>query len=169
MESYDDQLLYITVRGITGCGGILESTSNGFVIDSSPPSLGIIGTGNQAIERAQSTGDLNEDDLITHEEYQAASTFSSIWEARDDDSGLAGDVLVRIGTYPGGEDTKDEIAVTENYIRGSIMSNEGLPSYVTVVAENRAGLVTTAVSSPVVMDTTPPLTGLVCEILVAVS
>ena len=160
LGSYEEQSLYITVRGITGCGRVLESTSNGFVIDPTPPSLEIIGTGNRAIERAQLNGDLGAP--VNHEEYQTVAGFSSIWTASDDESGIPNDVSVRVGTYPGGGDIESMVDVSQSYIRSSVMSAEGLPNYVTVAALNGAGLESVAISNPVVMDTTPPLGGEVC-------
>lgn len=152
LESYEDQPLYITVRGITGCGGLLESTSSGFIIDPTPPSLDIIGTGSQAIERAQSVGGGASD-----YEFQDTAAFSSVWEVGDGESGGVGGVRVRVGSYPGGDDVSPERSVSENYIRGEAMSsNEGLPNYVTVTAENGAGLEAVAISNPIVLDTSPP-------------
>ncbi len=159
MESYAGQPLYITVRGITGCGEVLESTSNGFVIDSSSPSLGIVGTGSQAIERSQAAGEINGNVPISHQEYQTTPTFSAIWDVEDEESGVMGNTLFKVGTYPGGGDIESETTVVENYIRSSIGYDGGVPTYITVTAENEAGLVTTVTSEPIVLDTTPPMVG----------
>lgn len=165
LDSYTDQSLYITVRGITGCGRVLESTSNGFIIDPSPPSLEIVSTGNRAIERTQTGGDLGTEVPPTHQEYQTAAGFSSVWATADEESGIADDVSVKIGTYPGGENIKAMATVSQSYIRSAVMSTEGVPNYVTVAALNGAGLETVAISNPVVMDTTPPLHGEVGAVL----
>ena len=156
MDSYEGQPLYVTVRGITGCDEVLESTSNGFVIDSSPPSLGILRTGEQAIEQAQSMGETGSP--IVHQEYQTTSSYSAIWEAGDEQSGVSRETL-KLGTYPGGGDLESEAAVSDNYVRDSIQSAVGLPNYVTLTAENEAGLVTRVTSEPIVLDTTPPTVG----------
>ena len=147
------------MRGITGCGDILESTSNGFVIDPSPPSLEVISTGYRAIGRAQSTdGDAPAD----HEAYQATAQFSSVWRVGDEESGVTDDVMVKTGTYPGGADIESERAVSENYIRGFLTDEEGLPNYITVSAQNRASLESVAISDSVALDTSSPLGGEVC-------
>ncbi len=155
-------MLYVTVRGITGCDEILESTSNGFVIDTSPPSLGIIGAGSQAIEHAQAAGTASTDRPISHNEYQSTPTYSAIWSIEDEESALIGGTSYKDGTYPGGGYVESETVVSENYIRSSIGSGGGLPNYVTVMAENEAGLETSATSEPIVLDTTPPTGGEVC-------
>ena len=160
LQSYGSQQLFVTVRGITGCGDILESTSNGFVIDSMPPSLEIVETGPQAIERVQSGGDSS---TATSSVYQVEAGYSSIWRASDDVSGLFGEATVNIGTYPNGRDIVDGgMTVSDNYIRGDITSGDGLPTYVTVMVTNGAGTMSTRTSSPIVRDTTPPTTGEVC-------
>ena len=155
LHSFGSQRLYVTIRGITGCGDILESTSNGFVIDSAPPSLEIIETGPQAIENAQ----------ITREEtaaggvYQVEAGYSSVWRANDAQSGLSNQTLVDIGTYPYGSDIYDDMAISENFIRSQIMSTDGVATYVTVMVTNGAGVESKKSSSQIVRDTTPPTVG----------
>lgn len=146
--------LYITVRGMTGCGGVLESTSDGFIIDTTPPSLEILATGQRAIEHAQS-----EDADIEHTSYQTSDVYSSIWSAMDSESGIPGDVMVQVGTFPGGADLSPEGGVPGDSIRGRVLAAEGRPTYVTVTAVNGAGLESTATSEPITMDTTPPRMG----------
>ena len=161
LDTYEDQPLYITVRGITGCGDVLESTSNGFVIDPSPPSLEVISTGYRAIERAQSA---DGDAPVDHEAYQSTAQFSSVWQVGDEDSGVTDDIMVKTGTYPGGADIESERAVAENYIRRFLTEEEGLPNYITVSAQNRAGLESVAVSKSVSLDTSSPTGGEVCSV-----
>lgn len=157
LRSYGSQTLFVTIRGITGCGDVLESTSNGFVIDPSPPSLEIIDTGPQAIERTQFSGDLNVSSSST---YQTEAGYSSIWRASDDESGLSSETTVDIGTYPNGRDiVVNGMTVSDKYIREDIMSVDGVATYVTVTVTNGAGVVSTRTSRPIVRDTTPPITG----------
>ena len=138
---------------MTGCGDILESTSNGFVIDSVPPSLEIIGTSPQAIENAQISGD------TYSSVYQIATGYSSVWSTTDDQSGISNRTKVDIGTYPYGRDISNGMATSENYIRDQILSLDGVPTYVTVTVTNQAGVESTRTSSPIVRDTTPPAVG----------
>lgn len=154
LHSLGSQHLYVTIRGITGCGDILESTSNGFVIDSVPPGLEIIETGPQATENAQTNRD-----TLTSSVYQVEAGYSSIWRASDAQSGLSNQTLVDVGTYPYGSDISDDVAVSENYIRSQIMSVDGVATYVTVTVTNGAGVESKRTSSPIVRDTTPPTVG----------
>ncbi len=155
LHSFGSRHLYVTIRGITGCGDILESTSNGFVIDSVPPSLEIIETGPQAIENAQTISG----DSPVSSVYQIEAGYSSIWRASDAQSGLSNQTLVDIGTYPYGSDISDDMAISENYIRSQIMSADGVATYVTVTVTNGAGIESRRTSSPIVRDTTPPTVG----------
>ena len=157
LRSFGSQRLYVTIRGITGCGDILESTSNGFVIDPAPPSLEIIETGPQAIENAQLRGDTPASGV-----YQVEAGYSSIWRANDVQSGLSNQTIVDIGTYPYGNDISDDIAISENYLRSQITSADGVATYVTVTVTNGAEVESKRTSSPVVRDTTPPIVGEVC-------
>ena len=155
LDRFNSQLLYITVRGFTGCEDMLESTSNGFVIDPSPPTIQILGTGENAIEHAQSA---TEDVPINHTIYQTTPSFSSLWETYDEQSGLEDSVVVSIGTYPGGRDILDSTTPT-NHIRTTASGGEGLPHYVTVEASNRAGVSAVATGDSVALDTSAPTLG----------
>lgn len=155
LRSFGSRRLYVTIRGITGCGDILESTSNGFVIDSVPPSLEIIETGPQAIENAQ----IISGDSPASSVYQVEAGYSSIWRADDAQSGLSNQTLVDIGTYPYGSDISGNMAISENYIRSQIMSADGVATYVTVTVTNGAGIESKRTSSLIIRDTTPPTVG----------
>ena len=155
LDQYETEQLFITVRGITGCGDILESTSNGFIIDSTPPSVNIIGTGNQALE------DINIDNQI----YQTENTFSSVWEVLGEANDLI-DMKYSIGTFPGGNDLVNETVVDVNYIRNEITAPEGVSTYVTVIVDDEVGLEGVAYSEPVVLDTSLPTAGTVCTVCI---
>ena len=153
LQSFGNQQLFVTIRGITGCGGILESTSNGFVIDSDVPSLEIISTGPEAVENRRNTN------MPTRGVYQIEAGYSSIWSATDDESGLSDVTFVDIGTYPNGRDISPGVTTNNDYIRDEIRSAEGVATYVTVTVTNGAGLMSKRTSSPIVRDATPSLTG----------
>ena len=146
--------LYVTVRGVTDCGDTLESTSNGYTIDTTPPSLEVLATGERAIERAQS-GSAN----FQHQTYQTSDIVSAIWSAMDTESGIPDDIMVQVGTFPGGDDLTPSGPVPGNSIRGRVTAPEGRPSYLTLTAVNGAGLESVAIGEPITMDTTPPLQG----------
>ena len=156
LRDLTNRKLYISVRGVTGCGNVLESTSDGFIIDTTPPSLQVIGTGYQAIERAQSAGDITE-----HMDYQSSDLFSAVWASTDPESSIPDDVVVQMGTFPGGSDIAPGEGVSGDHIRQQISTAtaEGVPTYISVTAENGAGLESVAVGESITMDTTPPPTG----------
>lgn len=137
--------LFITVRGITGCGSVLESTSNGLIIDSSPPIITILDTSHRALENITSSST-----------YQTEQTFSSVWTIAEDRSENIDRVSVKIGSYPGGDDLMSESETEVDHIREDISAPEGVPSYVTISARNKAGLESIQHSEPIIMDTSPP-------------
>ncbi len=145
LNKIQSEELFITVRGITGCGDILESTSNGFVIDASPPAIDILQTSQKAVENITS-------DSI----YQNEQTFSSAWTVSEDSGEAISHVTATVGSYPGGDDLMNATQVAADHIRVDISAPEGVASYVTVTATNKAGLVGSQYSAPVVMDTSLP-------------
>ena len=153
LRSYNDQPLFVTVRGVTGCDEILETTSAAMIVDSTPPISEIVETGRYAVEHTQTST------VAGHEVYQDVAGFSTVWQTSDVESGTDGSVSVKIGSYPGGGDIESERTVTEDYIRSSIMSSEGVPTYVTVTADNKAGLSATVFSEPLVLDSSSPPAG----------
>ena len=161
LASYGVHPLYATVRGTTDCGDVVVSTSDGFVVDPSPPSLEVIGTGENAIERAQSV--YGSSSSINHTAYQTTTSFSALWQLIDAQSGPQTSSVVRIGSYPGGGDIVGETTTEDGSIRGNLGPVEGLPHYVTVTGYNRAGIPTTASGKAVALDTSPPTLGLVCS------
>ena len=158
LEQYGRQILYTTVRAITGCGGILESSSDGFVIDSSPPEVAFIAVGANAIEHgtASETGGV----VHEHQPYQTEQLLSARWTATDPESGIQDERIVKMGSYPGGSDIIAETSVTDDFVRGLEMSaNAGEPNYVTVSVWNRAGVRHDVTAPSVAWDQTPPNQG----------
>lgn len=158
MEQYGNQVLYTTVRAITGCGGILESSSDGFIIDSTPPEVAFIAVGANAIE----LGTASEVENVVHEHqpYQTEQLLSATWRANDTESGVRNERLVKIGSYPGGSDIIAETTVTDDYVRSLEMSaNAGEPNYVTVSVWNRAGIRQDVTAPAITWDQTPPRQG----------
>ena len=159
LDAFAPAPLYITVRAFTGCDHTLVLTSDGFVIDPSPPIPEIFGVGENAIEHAQSTPE--REVHSPRSMYQTTSSFSSLWGTRDKESGVgeSESTSVRIGTYPGGRNVLDATTISD-YIRTTASGGAGLPHYVTIETTNRAGLSAVARSSTsVVVDTTPPSLG----------
>lgn len=159
LASYGAQPLYATIKATTDCGDVVVSTSNGFVIDPSPPTLEVISTGENAVERAQSVYGSSS---VNHTTYQTSRSSSAVWQLGDEQSDTQTGAVVRIGSYPGGGNIVGETVVEGGNIRGSLEAVEGLPQYVTVTGTNRARLSTIASGRAVVMDTSPPSFGQVC-------
>ena len=158
MEQYGRQILYTTVRAITGCGVVLESSSDGFVIDPSPPEIAFIAVGANAIE----LGTTSEAGGVArqHQPYQTEQLLSATWTATDVESGMRDERIVKMGSYPGGSDIIAETAVTDDFVRGLEMSaNTGEPNYVTVSVWNRAGVRHDVTAPSVAWDQTPPHQG----------
>lgn len=141
-------MLLVTFRGITGCGQTFESVSDGFVISVTPPSVSILQTGPFSIESGP----------IVESSYQSISSFSSLWRVND---GQQEDtvVTVTVGSYPGASDLMNDTEAQYEYIHEDIIATDGVPSYVTITATNRAGLVGQAISHPIILDTTLPPNG----------
>ncbi|CAH1249045.1 SELE [Branchiostoma lanceolatum] len=145
---------YSSVRAITGAGNILESTSDGFGVDQSAPSVSIVSVGED---------DDDDDDKkpLKHSTvYQAANvgSLSAEWNIVDNESAIA-DAWFAIGFSPASSDLYN---ITNTNKRTSLQaglltpSADGTPNVVTVSAINKVGLVSSDVSPPVVFDATPP-------------
>lgn len=155
---YSNQLLHTTVRAITGCGTILESSSDGFIIDPTSPDLDFITVGANAIELglARELGG----NIPDHQPYQTEKLLSAAWTASDTESGLQTGQLLKVGSYPGGADIIEEMSIDDNYVRGLEMSDDaGQPNYVTVSVWNRAGVRKDVTAPAVAWDQTPPQQG----------
>ena len=159
------------MRAITGCGTTLESSSDGFIIDPTSPDLDFIAVGANAIEfgLARELGG----NIPDHQPYQTEKLLSAAWTASDTESGLKTGQLVKVGSYPGGADIIEEMAIDDNYVRGLEMSDDaGQPNYVTVSAWNRAGVRKDVTAPSVAWDQTPPQQGevrytlLICYLVV---
>ena len=87
------QRYYTSVRAITRVGNVLESHSDGFVVDTTAPSLTITSVGGEPLNSSV--------DVMYWIEPEY---FSAAWEAGDTESGI-GDVWYHMGTYPGRKET----------------------------------------------------------------
>ena len=159
LDQYGNQPLFITVRGVTGCNRILESTSNGFIIDTTPPLLQAARAGLYALEYTYSGG---EGEIGGDVQYETTPTYSATWSAADPESGVVGGASIKTGTYPGGGDIGSSSTV-ESFVRETVATSDGLSSYVTVSLWNNAGLQSSVVTNAVVVDTSPPQFGEVCS------
>ena len=86
-ESY-----YTSVRAVTGAGGILESTSDGFVVDVTAPSVVVTSV-------AATTFNTTDSQAVVLYQKESES-YTAAWQVNDQESGIA-DVWFHLGTYPG--------------------------------------------------------------------
>ena len=85
---------YTTVRAVTGAGGMLESASDGFLVDVTAPAPVIKYVGGQA---------LNLTDVVEAVLYQKeVDSFTAAWDVNDPESGVT-NVWFHLGSYPGRE------------------------------------------------------------------
>ncbi|XP_048258717.1 uncharacterized protein LOC124137708 isoform X1 [Haliotis rufescens] len=147
---------YTTVRGITNAGNILESTSDGFTVDITPPEIHI-----------ESYGSENNQSRLTPTTtlYQTeVDSISSSWRAADSESPVK-KMYYSVGTYPHGEDvqprTDVEILLTGAGAlpTGIKPTTDGKPNILTLTAENELGLSASIISPYLVVDTSSPTEG----------
>ncbi|XP_078621329.1 uncharacterized protein LOC144887805 [Branchiostoma floridae x Branchiostoma japonicum] len=146
---------FSSVRAITGAGNVLESTSDGFGVDQSAPSVSITSVGEDDNDDSE-----NEERQKRGTVYQAANvgSLSAEWNIADNESAVA-TAWFSVGFTPASSDLYN---VTNTNKRTSIPaglltpSADGTPNVVTVSAINYVGLVSSDVSPPVVFDVTPP-------------
>ncbi|XP_078660674.1 uncharacterized protein LOC144905141 [Branchiostoma floridae x Branchiostoma belcheri] len=145
---------FSSVRAITGAFNILESTSDGFGVDQSAPSVSIVSVG----EDEDDSGNMKP--LGRETVYQAINvgSLAAEWNVGDNESAIAA-AWFAIGFTPVSSDLYN---VTNTEKRTSLAaglltpSADGTPNMVTVTVMNNVGLVSSDVSSPVVFDETPP-------------
>ena len=83
---------YSNIRAITGAGNVLDSTSNGFVVDRTAPSLTILTMGDSQLNQSNPTSSVI---------YQKDSNMLvASWDATEPESEVVS-MAVTIGTSPG--------------------------------------------------------------------
>ncbi|XP_046574117.1 uncharacterized protein LOC124282192 [Haliotis rubra] len=152
---------YTTVRGITNGGNILESTSDGFTVDITPPDIHMESYGSESNQsRLTSTTTLYQTEV---------DSISSSWRVADSESPVK-KMYYSVGTYPHGEDvqprTEVDILLTgEGALPTGIKpTTDGKPNILTLTAENKLGLSASIISPYLVVDISSPTKGiLTCE------
>ena len=138
---------FITVRVVTACGTMLESTSDGVIIDRTRPSVMVTSTSNQL-------------DVSTPQYISDSTQSVARWEVTEGQS-LIQETRVAIGSYPGGQDIQraQQTDATSLERGQGLMGQEGLSRYVTVTSTNTAGVTGQVTALPIVYDATPPVAG----------
>ena len=125
-------------------------TSNGVVIDSSPPTFSAaVSDGIELYRELDYTSEV--------------SCLSASWKCEDKDSGLT-QAFVGFGTQPGIQDVVGYQVVLPYqtfYILTNVTLSQGLRYFATVKCINRVGLRNSMSSNGITMDATPPVLGYV--------
>ena len=124
------------------------ATSNGVLIDSTPPTFSILVTDGVHLQR--------DIDYTNH-----GTTLSASWKCEDIDSGLA-QAYIGFGTQPGIQDVADYQAVLPyqtSYTLNNLILSQGYRYFATVKCINRVGLKNSMSSNGITVDSTPPLLG----------
>ena len=150
----DGATVFVTVRARTGANDYLETTSSGVVIDASLPVVSRVDVSSEAQSFEAPDGQLY---------IQSFSPLYTAWVAQDTVSAVSGSFLA-VGTGPGLTDAMawTPIAGPRADVPASALSSPGVPTILAIKAEDRSGLVSTALlSTGVVVDTTEPVAGTV--------
>ena len=86
---------YTTVRAVTGAGNVLESASDGILVDVTAPVAEITSLGVKTLNRTDARTESTE--MLYQKE---ADSYTVGWHVDDRESGVSG-VWFRVGTYPG--------------------------------------------------------------------
>ena len=86
---------YTTVRAVTGAGNVLESASDGILVDVTAPVAEITSLGRKTLNRTDARTESTE--VLYQKE---ADSFTMGWDVDDRESGVSG-VWFRVGTYMG--------------------------------------------------------------------
>lgn len=137
---FQPAVYYITVEAITASGQNVRTSSNGVVIDTTPPQL---------------VRDIEHYDVLFSEDeptrFQASNdTISAQWRFRDLESGIV-EYLWSIGSYPSGEDIQglESTGTASQAVNRSLsgLLRHNTTYYISVIARNGAGLNASATSS----------------------
>ncbi|XP_070573548.1 uncharacterized protein [Ptychodera flava] len=136
---------YTTVRAITGAGNVLDSVSDGFTVDTTPPIITV-------------------DNFDSGRMYQKFSdSIVDSWHVTEDESEVYFTEFC-YGSYPGASDV---YSCTDSEGRESIPialvqpNTDNLPNVITVSSVNKVGLWSKESSKGITIDTTPPTKGTV--------
>ncbi|KAI8510725.1 hypothetical protein Bbelb_116410, partial [Branchiostoma belcheri] len=145
---------YATVRGVTGRGDVLETSSDGITVDRSPPVTQIVDIGCDV-----SNGSLGSVENC----YQTNSDYlEGEWETADKESAVAYSAFF-FGTVPGLSDvTQLTLGTDENSVPSTLVVPvlDGRPNFLNVLSTNEVGLKSVTTSNGIIVDDTPPDVGI---------
>ncbi|XP_078573994.1 uncharacterized protein LOC144860567 isoform X3 [Branchiostoma floridae x Branchiostoma japonicum] len=149
------QLYYTTVRAITGTGDVLESSSDGFTVDVTPPQVNFLGF-----------GVTSEDEEFTFRpdvsRYQLSADYiTAEWGYREEETDVVF-ASFAYGTFPGSHDVYNQTVTSQRtWVPNGLVhpSSQGRPNILSLTAINSVGLRTVALSASLTVDSTPPVAG----------
>ncbi|KAL3841826.1 hypothetical protein ACJMK2_019925 [Sinanodonta woodiana] len=142
-------LIYTTVRVYNKAGLYAETTSNGFIVDNTPP----------AFTKEAALGPIGS---ILPNTLMTRTTLMVEWGVSDDESFIDRQ-YVSIESHVGGDFNLSSIplnGIVRDYIFTDLDLNDGSIYYVTVMSCNGAGLCTKSTTPGILMDSTPPSLGM---------
>ncbi|KAJ8299760.1 hypothetical protein KUTeg_023820 [Tegillarca granosa] len=140
--------IYITVRAYNGAGLYTESTSDGFIVDTSPPKV--------TSPILNKTGSLTPNSLVYR------TSLGIYWTAIDEESFIERQ-YVSLQSHIGGDFNVSTIEVggiTRQYFFTDLDLHDGSCYYVTIIACNGAKICSNSTSEPICVDSTPPTRGM---------
>ncbi|XP_076085326.1 uncharacterized protein LOC143056125 [Mytilus galloprovincialis] len=155
-----ETMYYASVRGITNVGNVLQSSSDGFIGDISPPLI--------TIDRLTNKIPAYQDITSGNSLYQTTTdSLTAQWTYNDTESGIVRG-WYSVGTYPFAEDIASMVEVEISSMDFSSLPlayvtaiDTGKPNIISIWAENKAGLVSEVATGSVIIDKSPPGEGFV--------
>ena len=141
-----------TVRAITLCGTVFQSSSDGIQIDTSPPDVSLTHFGSRLPNGREVAGSTY---------FAKPIPVSASWTVNEDTGREQTVASYWAGTFPGGDDltelSETPLSRTED---GAIQAAlDGLPTFITASVTNDAGLQAKVTSDAIVVDQTRPIVG----------
>ena len=140
----DGKSYFIAVRATNQAGLTSEVQSSPFVVDSTPPTCGAIRDGSERVDVSYKSG---------------SEGYVGSWDACEDDVSSIVGYRWALGTLPGLTDIQNWVFTTSASVDARIAyRDDGTAVYLTVMAENGAGLTQMIKSDGVIIDNSPPST-----------
>ncbi|KAI8519526.1 hypothetical protein Bbelb_027830 [Branchiostoma belcheri] len=152
----EGRLYYTTVRAITGAGNVLESASDGFTVDVTPPQVDFFGFG--------VTSDDDEEYAFGPDVslYQLSADYITAEWGYTEEEGDVVFATFEYGTFPGSHDVYNRTVTSQrtSVPNGLVHpSSQGRPNILSLTAINSVGLGTVTHSASLTVDSTPPVAG----------
>ncbi|CAC5392346.1 unnamed protein product [Mytilus coruscus] len=144
---------YSSVRAVTNAGNVLETVSDGFTVDTTPPVI--------TLDRL-TDNDASEMEGGSSIYQKTVDSLSALWHYSDEESGIQR-AWFSVGTYPFGGDVAPvtEVNITPNLqsslpLSTIVADTSGKPNIISVYAENKAGSISKMTFNSIIIDTSAP-------------